>query len=434
MGNGSGVSLSELPGGRWRVRWREVVEVDGRRDRRQRERVVNDLTTAEVVKADILRALERNEVFDPEPAARVVARTTTVDDVFAGWLVAQRARGLAPSTIEGYAGHIDRALRGLRTAVGLRHTAPVPAAELTRDRVIALVNTLRDEGVSDAVLNKMVGVVVQAWTWAGDDPDEYPGLRPAPRDVKALKPRAPTYSAPPHPTLAECDAVIRRVAAMPRTGNVALPVVVIARWTGLRVAQIMAIRVVDVDLPGRALVVSKGKGRRETAERRRIPITTELRDWLAPYVARAQDEGRDLLFLRRSDAARKRSGEPRSGKVSNPDRTVRRAWEAATAAGEARREVWDPAVWDPESRRQSRPDHAFRAALQAALVVVGVRDEVIDALVGHVGGVRARHYVLMEDARATAMRAAVDLLPPIDWRGPGAAEDEPDNVVQLRRG
>jgi hypothetical protein len=89
-------------------------------------------------------------------------------------------------------------------------------------------------------------------------------------------------------------------------------------------------------------------------------------------------------------------------------------------------------VWAPDSRKHARPDHAFRAAYQAALAGAGVRDEVIDALVGHAGGLRARHYVGAAEGRTAAMRAAVDLLPAVDWDEPGEA-DVPDNVVGFRR-
>jgi hypothetical protein len=78
----------------------------------------------------------------------------------------------------------------------------------------------------------------------------------------------------------------------------------------------------------------------------------------------------------------------------------------------------------PSNRKLARPDHAFRAAFQAHLVATGVRDEVIDALVGHAGGLRARHYV-DPAARFEAMRAAVGLIPNVDWR----REDPASNVI-----
>lgn len=58
-----------------------------------------------------------------------------------------------------------------------------------------------------------------------------------------------------------------------------------------------------------------------------------------------------------------------------------------------------------------------------------MRDSVIDFLVGHQPStVRGRHYA---PASAEQLRAAVDLLAPIDWVG--VEEALPGNVVALRR-
>ena len=82
----------------------------------------------------------------------------------------------------------------------------------------------------------------------------------------------------------------------------------------------------------------------------------------------------------------------------------------------------------------ARPDHGFRAALQEHLVEKGIRDEVIDALVGHVGkSTRSRHYS-GPAALFQAVREVVDALPAIDWKGKAAEGEQPDNVVQMRRG
>lgn len=99
---------------------------------------------------------------------------------------------------------------------------------------------------------------------------------------------------------------------------------------------------------------------------------------------------------------------PRVG-YRNQTRYVTRAWEAATGAGEARREAWSP-----PNRRQNRPDHAFRAAIQGKLDEHGVPEIVLDDLVGHAAKTtRGRHHTA--PAIAT-QRRAVDCIPPIDWK------------------
>ena len=97
------------------------------------------------------------------------------------------------------------------------------------------------------------------------------------------------------------------------------------------------------------------------------------------------------------------------------------AWELATLADEARREVWAP-----PSREKNRPDHVFRAALQSFLMDEGIGDNVIDYLVGHSAkSTRGKHYARPGDV---VLRRAVDLLPAVDWRATVGA-----NVVHLAR-
>jgi integrase len=200
--------------------------------------------------------------------------------------------------------------------------------------------------------------------------------------------------------MAECDAVIRRIAALEHP-TTSLPVAVISRCTGLRGSQVLAICARDIDLGRMRLRVTTGKSRREK-QGRTVPIAPALVDFLVPYVERWKDQPDHTLVAYRSTATNWRA------KVPAP--TLKRAWQAATDAGE----VKDPEVWAPSSHEKARPTHAFRAAFQTFLVDRDVRDEVIDALVGYSGGVRRSHYV-NESARMAAMQEAVALIPPIDW-------------------
>jgi len=420
-GNGPGVSASELPGGRWRVRWREtVIEASGERRRVQRTRVVRDEATAIELRAKILRSLETGAVVELD-APRVTDAVATLDDMFAGFLRAEAARGHALNTLENYAGSVARVLRALRTMKAIADDRPVPGSMLNRTNVVELTLHLRKSGLGRGTIYNTLKVLLAAWAWGCDDPDTYPGIVLAPRSPKSLMPKAPVYAAAPAPTMAECDAVIRVLATFPKASNIALPVAVIARSTGLRLGQVLALRARDVNLGAQTLTITTGKSAREK-EGRTVPLAPALVSFLMPYVARAKDPN-DLLLRRRSDAGvSRRTGAKHQGARSRggPDRTLRVAWEAATVAGEVRREVWMP-----PNREQGRPDHAFRAAFQAHLVTAGVRDEVIDMLVGHAGGLRGQHYV-DPTSRFDAMRAAVAMIPGVDWRVEAAADG---NVV-----
>jgi integrase len=416
MAMGPGVSSDQLPSGRWRVRWRETVqEPDGKVRRVQRSLVVEDQATAIAVQAKVLRALESGELYERE-AVREIPEVASLDAVMAGWLEARAAYGVDKATLTTYGGYITRILRTFRELGRVPEGVAVPGTLLTRDRVVEATNAMRVGKISASTVRATIRALVSAWSWAADDPAEYPGLAAPPRDPKRIVPRPVVYSPPPAATMEECDAILRRLDDLHHS-TIALPATVIARCTGLRIGQILEIRAEDLNLRARTLTVTAGKSQREKAERRTIPIAPVLAEYLMPWVARREDDPTAFLLTRRSDLTR--------GKGRKPDGTLKRVWEDATKAGEVRE-----AVWKPPGRGSARPDHAFRAAFQAYLVRKGVRDEVIDALVGHAGGLRERHYVNSLEERWDAMVEAVALIPPIAWK----KEEMPDNVVPLNRG
>lgn len=366
MAAGPGVSATELndDSGRWRVRWRESVN-DGVVTRRvQREKVVRDEATAIALRAKILRAVETGEVFESE--VRVELRVATLDDVFAGWLRARSAKGIAPNTLKSYGDRVKRLLRAFHGMLGVPETKAVPGTALTRSGVADVTNYLRrrgsrpgdsaDDALSEGTIHGTIQTLVAAWVWASDDPKAYPGLEPAPRDTSALTVRAPVYGETESPTMAECDEVIKIIAGLGvKARRVALPVSVIARCTGLRCSQILSIRACDVDLERLTLVVATGKGRRETAQRRTVPLAPVLIGFLQPYVAAAVAVSFEAPLLPRRADAKKQA-------AAGPSKTLRNAWDAA-----AGRRLVRPAVWAPSSaskrayeRRSPRTPFATR--------------------------------------------------------------------------
>lgn len=386
MGNGPGVSAAALGDGRWRVRWRERG--------RQRERVVHSEEAAIELRATILRALETTGSYAPVEAPPPPA---TLDAVLGAWLRTRLARGGAASTLRGATGAVNRLLRAARRGRGLSKEVPVPGDVLTRSGVVEIIEALRATGLAAITLRPTVEVLLEAWEWAHDD--GLPGVGSPPRDRRSLLPGRDPYAATLAPSLAEIDAVIVRLARREVPAPVALRLAVIASRTGLRASQVLGLRWDDVMPAGSgaagAVSVRVGKSARERAERRTVPLSPSLAAWLEARRA----AGSEPVIRRRSDNRGVRGGGAWD--------TLSETWAAAVAAGEVRREVWAP-----EDRRIARPSHAFRAAFQGHLVEAGVRDEVIDALVGHQGGLRARHYV-GADSRWKAMVEAVALLPPL---------------------
>lgn len=399
MPSGPGVSIGRAKSGRWRVRWREWIrEADGTEHAIHRERMVDTEATAALLRAKVLRAIELGETPDID-GVKQLPPVASLDQVFAGWERSRKARGVTQASLETYGRRAAKILAILRE----RHEIPadkgVPASLLTRDEVVEITLALKARGNAEASVTAAISMLLSAWTWGADDPKTYPGLSPAPRDTASVVPPAPVYTPTTAPSMVECDAVIRSLAARGEKLRVALPVAVIGRCTGLRTSQIQAMRVGDVHLAERSLTIASGKSRREKAERRIVPIAPALVDYLAGMVAgRAPEE---LVIKRRGDAKKPTH--------TGPAETIRASWEEVTEQGLARREVWAP-----PNRKYSRPDHAFRAAFQHHLVTMGVRDEVIDALVGHAPTLRGRHYV-DASARWDAMVQAVATIPPIAW-------------------
>lgn len=380
MGNGPGVSVERRPDGTWRVRWREWTEIQGVRSRVQRSRVVSTEADAIDVRAKILRALERGEIW--EESARELPVVASFDAVCAAWLRHKLAIGREPSTILRYGFAFAAFFRAARRARQLKDNAPLPvnalSASLFTDVLLLSRNTDGERSAGYATR-----VALDAWTWAGDDPARWPGIPVAPRDKTAILPSQPPYEAGPAPTIAELDACLSRLNGASRLMKAGI----IMRYTGLRIQQVYELDEEDIDLQQMVIVVRGGKSRREKASIRRVPITEAFVNDIGPYLSK-QIKGPG---------------------ASTPSERFRRAWEIATEDGKVRREVWAP-----RNRTNSRPDHAFRAGFQAHLVRAGVRDEVISALVGHAPGIRGRHYVGL-DSMADAMRAAVELIPPISW-------------------
>lgn len=419
MGNGCGVSVSDL-GGRWRVRWRETVVTDGVSRRVQREKVVSTHAAAVALQATILRTIEEGRIFEAE--VREVIRPASVARIFAGWISARQTSGrVATSTLQTFVVRAARAMRVLRVLHCLGDDDPISASLLSRDVVLRMADHLRTAPraprkgtavgkgkprrgaagrrgaapslgrgpISTDAINQTLTALLDAWDWALDDPATYPGVPPAPRDRTTLLPAPKTRVAPEAPTLAEVDAMIRRLRGNARV------LAVLQRYTGLRIDQAVTLEVRDFDLDAATMHVRTGKTKREKLGRV-VPIPKHLVAFLLPLVVGLEPEDR--------------VGGRRSG---HPNESFTNAWEEATRAGEVRRATWAP------PGRAARPTHAIRAAYMTHLDESGTSSRILSQLVGHASGdaaeqLRGTAYV---GARVERARAAVDSLPPIDWTG-----------------
>jgi integrase len=399
------LSVKALGGGKYKIRWRELVPgpdgrpergPDGRFMRRARSLTVRGKEARDEAMNRVQRALlDEGEFHLPTPEA--APEVTNLERAALDWLEWKRTR-CKPRSVVTYTNHMKRFFEMLREVQGLEADNVVLADHISRNAVIECIRRWQAQDLSESWVYGFSRSVIDLWRWVSDDPESYPGVPTPPREAKTILPLGPVYVAPPAPTMAELDACLRH---LPSDAEQSRRVGVLMRFTGLRIEQSLAIRCRDIDIEENTLTVTVGKSRLEHAEQRTIPLSphllAELRDWLEN---RAAD---DYLFPAWGNNASGRRG-------AKKDESLRKAWAAATAAGEVREEVWAP-----RNRRIARPQHAFRAGFQAFMRGERVDEEVIDALVGHHGrSLRGRHYA-GSDTLWDRMVEAMGKLPPIEW-------------------
>lgn len=325
---------------------------------------------------------------EPEPTPDRPRAAPGLEDVWAawtGWRVShQRVR---PGTHARDRECLASATRELRAVHRIPDARPIPLGTLDIPTCMAVAAALEDRGNGSSRVQAVLRKVHQAWTWAADEPEQWPGLATPPRTQARVVPSRedPPMAAPP--TVAEMDALVREARRRGK-GSLAGPLLEIMRGTGLRVSQVCALQVRDIDWQaegGVTLTVRKGKS---AAER---PRTVPVAPTLLPLLRRLCEGRRP-----RAQVVDKRPG----------NSTLRSIKDACVARGEARTEVFRP-----EGRRNERISHYMRAGLQRHLRRRRVEDRVIDLLVGHTGSsVRDRHY---DRGDWEELVAAVAQVPPV---------------------
>jgi integrase len=396
----------EQGGDRIKVCWRQRVTRQGEAKREARSVTVTGIKAARTLEVRIREALDVQGWFEME--APPEQRVANLEKVALAWLAAKRAKGRAAGTLMVLTSGMQRWFNAIRKLREIGADEVVPVSVLSQGLFHEALNLWHPEELSEARLYDLTRYMLDLWRWAEDDPDGWPGVPRAPSDAGRVLADAPVRrDAPPAPTWAEMDAVIR-LAPSPEVAHI----LAMMRATGLRIGQVLGALAGDLDIDRATLRVRVGKSRREKAAQRTVPVSRDLLATLGPRLAACAPA--DLLFPSPGDPARPRV---------SPAALVRRLWETSTEAGTARRETWAP------ERRRSRPDHAFRAGFLSGLARQGVELEVREALAGHAASTtQGRHYA-GADALMEPMRAAVDAMPPIDWTGPAGAEG---NVVSMR--
>jgi integrase len=134
-----------------------------------------------------------------------------------------------------------------------------------------------------------------------------------------------------------------------------------AMYAGLRLGELRALRVEDVDLAAGVIHVERGWDPSEgpiklksEAGRRKVPIAAVLRDYLAEHLARSEREGLDLIFGRTAELP------------FVPKRVQERADEA----------------WEEAELRRLTP-HDGRHTFASLMIAAGVNAKVLSTFMGH---------------------------------------------------
>ena len=227
-----------------------------------------------------------------------------------------------------------------RFIVFLRASRPrgrLTADLVTRKALEGFHDRLTSDGLSDATARHYVTRVSLFWQWAersiehGDDFARY-----NPPRLPALRASAIVFS----PTFAQLDTLIAQERAR-AAGSPQVRLMVLQRYTGLRVKQAGRLRWDDVDLQGGRLRVRPELGKSALEKRGRVvPVSSHLIDELATWG-------------RREGALIDSHGRAEHLHLESIRKAVVRAWK--------RSEI-DPSLY------QGQTSHAFRKAFTSELV------------------------------------------------------------------
>jgi integrase len=348
---------------RYVVRWRDPAAAGPKRPEHIKRFARKDLAQR------FLREVEEDLALGRPWEPRVARRAPDLNAASAAYLT-ERARRLAPSTLMRHA----NALTMFQRSLGDAGVAETTVGHLTRESLGAFHDWLLRSDTSrwgegerkPETVRKVVGIIEGFWKWLADH-DGYGEHVGRPRSLElqaapAMEGLAPTW-VEADACIEACDDVLVRRA------------LVIMRFTGLRIAQVRALDVTDLDMTGGLLTVRTGKSAQEKIGRV-VPVSRHL-----------------ITFVR--------AWAPSSGKLI-ADTRVRQALErhaiAAWKESGVREVVW-----------MGRPHHAFRKCFATGIVAAGATEEQRKALMGHARGLSGV-YVGLDALR---LRAAVDLIPPL---------------------
>ncbi len=257
--------------------------VYSRRDERKIRKTFEREADAKAWRSDAAAALTTGTLRAPKP--------TTLEQAWEAWY-----EGAKAGTIRNRSGHPYKpsALRSYETAMRLRvlpRLGKVRLSELRRPDLQDLADELLAGGLSPSAIQVTL-LPVRAISRRAISRGELAVNPCADLHLPAVSGRRERYASPE-----EAEALI---AAVPERDRATWAT---ALYGGLRLGELRALRVDDVDLSAGVIRVERGWDPAEGvielkshAGRRKVPIAAVLRDHLAEHLARTRREGSELIF------------------------------------------------------------------------------------------------------------------------------------------
>jgi len=283
------------------------------------------------------------------------------------------------NTLKGWRQSLTLFLRYLRT---VKPRGRLDPGLLSKARIVGFFRwMLKERGVSPATARTRAIHASMLWEWSAAS-EEFGEV--VPRYVRAPLPAQPAPEITRAPSWAHCDEAIKVATTCGRPlADYQARLMILCRFTGVRVAQALGFRWDDFDLDAHTLRIRGELGKTRNERRGRVvPISPHLSAIMAGWGRR---EGWIVEYPTRGATGH-----------STPTAGVRKHWAASGVPAE---------LW------KGRPVHAFRKAFASELIQRGAERFAVEILCGRTTGIQDVYVdpgFLWE-----SMVGAVALIPPL---------------------
>ena len=359
--------------GHWEVLWREpkvIQNPDGSTKKKwsTRRRKAPSKKAADALAREIETAAAVGDRWEDKRMTAV----STIGSAVEGYIIASKRR---PKATQKYRASV---LQKFMDHVGEDTTLDRLDVELLRD----YADHLDAQGIKS--VSRYIGTVEQWWTWAWNNRKTYPGVQEPTRltGKDAEIQHRPAPAAVDTPTWEDIDAVLLALSpegTIPGRGagygyrpqwEVYRRIVLVQRYTGLRISQVVGLRWQDLDLErGWLTIRSNKKGAKGQSRDRVVPLHPGLVSILETW---SRDE--DLLFFRVATKGKRKGqviqikGSEVAEVLGGNDKVDHRTKKRTHTAGAWERAGIDPEKWaDAGDRTNKRGTNAIRARWKSTI-------------------------------------------------------------------